>query len=507
MNTEYNPLDSAMDPALEQAMTEIRDDAVDPAVIEAAAARVWANLAAQCHAPLHTCGDFQALIGEFKAGRLPEARALLLKDHLHECVACRRVYEGRVVSMPASIAPRRVNYTARWAVAATVIAAAGLSVWFAVDQYGNHTGRAIVQAVNGTLYEILPTGIQVLAAGQDLPDGVEIRTAKDSNAMLQLKDGSIVELRERSEFSNSQAASDLTIRLGRGSIIVQAAKRSSGHLYVATADCRVAVTGTVFSVTSGVKGSRVSVIQGEVHVSQDSHEKILHPGDQSVTSPNLEPVSVKDDIGWSRNREKLTQQLESLRSGLAQIQMPELRYSSKLLGRLPASTVFFASIPNLAGYLGQTQTVFNQKMSESPELRVWWSSHAANVGPILEKLRAASEYLGEEIVVTGFTGAAGKVQLPVFFAEVKRPGFAEFLKQQHVPAEVAVEERNGLVAFGPRDAVVLAGRRQVAGTAVLVQRSKGDDHGIARLALDVGDLKGMETCHIADLTRQRVRCT
>jgi hypothetical protein len=453
MNTEYNPLDSAMDPALEQAMTEIRDDAVDPAVIEAAAARVWANLAAHCHAPLHTCGDFQALIGEFKAGRLPEARAILVKDHLHECVACRRVYEGRVVSMPAPAAPRRVNYTARWAVAATVVAAAGLSVWFAVDQFGNHTGRAIVQAVNGTLYEILPTGIQVLAVGQDLPDGVEIRTAKDSNAMLQLKDGSIVELRERSEFSNSQAASDLTIRLGRGSIIVQAAKRSSGHLYVATADCRVAVTGTVFSVTSGVKGSRVSVIQGEVHVSQDSNEKILHPGDQSVTSPNLEPVSVKDDIGWSRNREKLTQQLESLRSGLAQIQMPELRYASKLLGRLPASTVFFASIPNLAGYLGQTQNVFNQKMSESPELRAWWSSHAANVGPILEKLRAASEYLGDEIVVTGFTGAQGKTQLPVFFAEVKRPGFAEFLKQQHVPAEVAVEERNGLVAFGPRDAV------------------------------------------------------
>jgi hypothetical protein len=457
MNSEFEPLDST----LEQAMIEIRDDAVDEAVIEAAAARVWANLAAQCHAPLHTCADFQALIPEFKAGHLPQARALLVKDHLHECVACRRVYEGRVVAMPAPAAPRRVNYTARWAVAATVVAAAGLSIWFAVDQYGNRTGRAIVQAVNGTLYEILPTGIQVLAAGQDLPDGVEIRTAKDSDAMLQLKDGSVVELRERSELSSTQTASDLTIRLGRGSIIVQAAKRSAGHLYVATSDCRVAVTGTVFSVTSGVKGSRVSVIQGEVHVSMDSNassEKVLHPGDQSVTSPNLEPVSVKDDIGWSRNREKLTQQLESLRAGLAQIRMPELRYASKLLGRLPASTVFFASIPNLAGYLGQTQSVFNQKMAESPELRAWWSSHATNAGPILEKLRAASEYLGEEIVVTGFTTvgktqADGKVQLPVFFAEVKRPGFGEFLKQQHLPSGVAVEERNGLVAFGPKDAV------------------------------------------------------
>ena len=455
MNTEFEPLDST----LEQAMIEIRDDAVDEAVMEAAAARVWANLAAQCsgvlntNAPLHTCADFQALIPEFKAGHLPQARALLVKDHLHECVACRRVYEGRVFAMPAPAAARRVNYTARWAVAATVVAAAGLSIWFAVDQYGNHTGRAIVQAVNGTLYEILPTVIQVLAAGQDLPDGVEIRTAKDSDAMLQLKDGSVVELRERSEFSNTQTAHDLTIRLGRGSIIVQAAKRSSGHLYVATSDCRVAVTGTVFSVTSGVKGSRVSVIQGEVHVSQEASEKVLHPGDQTVTSANLEPVSVKEDIAWSRNREKLTRQLESLRAGLAQIQLPELRYSSKLLARLPASTMFFASVPNLAGYLGQAQNVFNQKMAESPELRAWWSGHASNVGPILDKLRAASEYMGEEIVITGFAGTDGKPRLPVFFAEVKRPGFSAFLKEQHLPPGIAVEERNGLVAFGPTDAV------------------------------------------------------
>jgi len=61
--------------------------------------------------------------------------------------------------------------------------------------------------------------------------------------------------------------------------------------------------------------------------------------------------------------------------------------------------------------------------------------------------------LGDEIVVTGFTTADGKAHLPVFFAEVKRPGFAEFLRQQHLPAEVTVVERNGLLAFGPMDAI------------------------------------------------------
>jgi ferric-dicitrate binding protein FerR (iron transport regulator) len=450
MNLESNP----MDPALEQAMQEIRNDAVDDAVIEAAASRVWANLSAQAHVPLHNCADFQALIPDFKAGRLPQARAMLVKDHLHECVACRKIYEGRVTVMPVS-APRRTNYTTRWAIAAAVIAAAGLSVWVAVDQYGNHTGHAFVQALNGTLYEITPAGIQVLALNQELPDGVEIRTAKDSDAVLQLKDGSVVELRERSGFSTTQSAKDMTIRLERGSVIVQAAKRSSGHLYVATPDCRVAVTGTLFSVSSGLKGSRVSVIEGEVHVTQDNNgEKILHPGQQAVTSPNLEPVSVKDDISWSRNRDALVKQLENLRAGLSAIPLPQLRYSSKLLGRLPAKTVFFASIPNLADYLGQTQDVFNKKMADSPELRVWFSGHGNRVGMILEKVRAGSEYLGDEIAIFGFNDAEGKMRMPVFLAEVKRDGFSDFLKKEKLP--LTIEQRNGLVAFGPDSTAVAA---------------------------------------------------
>ena len=46
MNSQFEaPEFEAMPPALEQAVTEIRDESIDPAVIEAAAARVWAKLA------------------------------------------------------------------------------------------------------------------------------------------------------------------------------------------------------------------------------------------------------------------------------------------------------------------------------------------------------------------------------------------------------------------------------------------------------------------------------
>jgi FecR protein len=439
-----------MNQELDQAVSDIRNQPVDDAVVEAAAARVWARISAapeaQAMGPLHdhisNCAAFQSLIPDLRAGRLSGPRVTLLQDHLHECVACRRVYEGRVVTLPAARAAKpRINY--RWAAAAVIVAAAGVSIWIAYDQYGGRSGPAIVQSVNGALYEITAAGIQPLLAGQALPDGVEIRTAKDSDAMLLLHDGSMVELRERSGFITTQSARDITIRLSRGSVIVQAAHRSSGHLFVATADCRVAVTGTIFGVSAGAKGSRVSVIQGEVHVDQqDNQEKILHPGNQIVTSPDLEPESVHDDISWSRNRDRYDAQLAALGQAIAQIQLPGLRYSSSLLSRLPADTIFFASIPNLAAYLGEAESVFDQKTAQSPELQQWTESHGKRMAAVIEKLRAASEYLGGEIVIAVLPNSDG----PVFLSEIKREGFAEFLKQSGLPA--VEEERNGLVEFG-----------------------------------------------------------
>ncbi len=434
-----------MDPALERAVSEIREEAIPDEVVEAAAARVWARLSAERPAEhIRSCADFQSLIPEFRAGRLPEARALLLQDHLHECVACRRVFEGRVVAMPAAVPrpERREAHRMRWAVAAGIVLAGGLVVWFSVIQSGPHAGRALVQTVNGTLYAVSPAGVRVIHAGSDLPDGVEIRTARDSMATLRLRDGSIVEMRDRSGLFTSEAADGVTVHLERGGVIVQAAKRRAGHFYVATADCRVAVTGTVFGVSSGVKGSRVSVLEGEVRVSHDNREKVLHPGDQTSTNDSLDPVSLTEDLGWSHNA-ALLRELAKLRGNLERIPMPKLRYSSRLLGLLPASTTFFASIPNLADYLGQAQSVFQRQAEQSAELREWLAGPGKAVEPVLEKLRAANEYLGDEIVVFG----TAENRAPVFMAEVKRDGLAGFLKQQRLP--LAYATRRGLALFSP----------------------------------------------------------
>jgi hypothetical protein len=454
------PENSFQDPALEQALSEIRDEVVDPAVVEAAGNRVWARLtetAGQLSGePIRGCAGFQALLADYRAGRLPQARAMLVEDHLHACVACRHIYEGRVVTMPAArpaARPAGRSYAVRWAAAAVVLIAAGAVVWTLMERSGAPGGRARVEAVSGVLYQVAADGtLHPLAPGQNLPEGVEIRTAKDSDALLRLADGSSVELRERSSLFTTASANDLTIRLGRGSVMVEAAKRRKGHLFVDTGDCRVAVTGTIFGVSAGVKGSRVSVVEGEVHVALGSSDKVLHRGDQTVTGAGMDPETVRDDIAWSRNRDRYFALLADLRASLERIHLPELRYQSDLLNRLPASTALYASIPNLGDYLSQAQAALNRKIAESPELAPFWSERGGKMQPVVETLRAASSYLGGEIAVVVLAAADGKPQAPVFVSELKRDGFAEFLKQQGVP--LTVEVRHGLVAFGPDRAAV-----------------------------------------------------
>ena len=175
--------------------------------------------------------------------------------------------------------------------------------------------------------------------------------------------------------------------------------RRKGHLYVDTADCRVAVTGTLFGVTAGVKGSRISVVQGEVHVTQDNQEKILHAGDQTVTGASVEPESVGDEIAWSRNRDRSAAAVGRLRTPAADPPAGAALFQQPAGPLARRHGVLCCSIPNLAQYLAEAQSVLRQKMAGKPAI-------ARAGGPArpphrrrLEKLRAGSEYLGDEIDV------------------------------------------------------------------------------------------------------------
>ncbi len=422
------PQDPSLDPLLEQAIAEIRDEPIDPAVIEAAAGRVHARLAQ--HSTLHNCADFQALIPDYRAGKLSPARALLLKDHTHECVACYKAMaatpSGTKHQPPATSHQPRYF---RWAIAAALVAGAGLALLTLRPAY---TGpEAVIESADGLIYRVSDTGTAPLVRGAAVPAGADIRTARDSHAILRLRDGSHVEMRERSGLSVSERGRDMTIGLDRGAIIVQAAKRHSGHLYVSTRDCRVAVTGTVFSVNSGLKGSRVTVIEGTVLVAQDRHESVLHAGDQRSTSSAMGATPVPLEISWSQNAPAYIAMLNAvtaLNVKLDQDHFPALRYASTLLTLAPAGTVVYASIPNLSQALTEVQQVFVPKIQQNATLTQWWQQN--HLDQVIADMSAMSSYLGNEMVVAASLDSSGHPGQPVIMAELTQSGFEAFAQAE-----------------------------------------------------------------------------
>jgi hypothetical protein len=431
MNTEPNGPERDLD----EAIASIRDEAIDAGTVKQAGERVWARLAAAPAGAVHSCAEFEALLPDWRAGRLEAARALLVEDHVHTCPHCRKLASG--AKAPVVLRPRPATAAVwKWALAATVLVAATASVWMAMDRFGVPSGpRATVAALDGTLYR----GAQAVAVGAPIAEMDDVRTARGSGAVIRLRDGSLVEMRERTQLALAERSSGLTIRLAAGSVIVQAAKQHSRHLYVATGDCRVSVTGTIFSVSHGIKGSRVSVVEGEVRVEQGRDTKVLHPGDQTVTSAWLMPVSLREDLSWSRNADQyiaVLTELAKLREKLEALPGPGLRYSTRLADLAPQGTIFYAAVPNLGSTLNEANRIFHEQLQQSEPLRQWWAEKMEAAGgeakfeEMMTRVEAFSAYLGPEVAVAVAPGPAGSGGAPVVMAEVTRSGLHDFIAQQ-----------------------------------------------------------------------------
>jgi hypothetical protein len=227
----------------------------------------------------------------------------------------------------------------------------------------------------------------------------------------------------------------MTVTLDSGAVIVQAAKRDSGHLYVKTPDCRVAVTGTVFSVNTGIKGSRVAVLQGTVHVMHGGVDTLIQAGDQVATSDSLGTAPMAQQIAWSHDLNKylpLLAQFSTLQNRINQIPFPSPRYSSDLLQRVPVGTLLYISIPNLGDFLSEANGIFHDQLKQSPALQQWWASgdqnKTAELDSLVAKLHQMSQYLGGEIVIVG-VNQSGNPGFAVI-ADVKQSGLDDFLRKQ-----------------------------------------------------------------------------
>jgi hypothetical protein len=286
----------------------------------------------------------------------------------------------------------------------------------------------MLRVLSGTVVGVGGQQAQAFGAGADVPYGEQVVTPHGQTAMVRLADGSTVELRERTRFSVVRRRGGTTLQLEGGDVIVEAAKQASGRrLWVATPDCTVAVVGTVFAVDAGTRGSRVSVYEGTVHVSQTGRpERLLKPGSQAATSARVKPVSLQDEVSWSGRREQhlaLLAGVAMLQQEMAALPPAEKRYTSPFLDRLPAGTVLYAAMPNLSGNLGQAIDRVRDRLAEDPRLAamIGQSEDVARLGSFLQHLAGLGNELGEEIAAAGWLGADGDMVGPVALAPVDDP--------------------------------------------------------------------------------------
>jgi hypothetical protein len=441
---------------LEQMISELRGEQPDAKTLSASAERVWQRLqtgegeevATRALQPIRGCADIRSLLPAFHQQELPPARALIVEDHLRECVSCRSYAYGRGVDGATSVSWRMEPGSrgfqwsfVRLSFAAATVALLVALVWTGHNWYfaGPPGNRARIDSIEGQAYRIGPAGERALKRGDEVGEGEFIRTAANSHAKVRLFDGSEVEMNQRAELAVSASRRDTTILLDQGSIIVQAVKRHTGHLYVSARDCTVAVTGTVFSVNSGTKGSRVAVIEGEVHVKHAGLESILHSGDEVATTQSVGLVPIREEIGWSSDLDHelaLLAEFSKLRTKLEEIQTPGPRYESKILPLLSADTVLYIGIPNLGDALQQANQIFQQQLSQSKVLQDWWNkSGNSNQHPtpqeLIDQIQAISQYLGDEVVITARGSSASHEHGPVLLAEVPQLGLKDYL-QNHL---------------------------------------------------------------------------
>src|SRR4029079_16455845 len=129
---------------LDKVTAEIRNTPVDPDAESAAAGRVWARVSAaageaKLQSPavvaadrIEGCNDFQSLIPAYISGNLSEARSLLLVDHTHECIPCRKAMKEARVRRAGTQTPAKANRSTlrpvilRWGIAAALVIGFGL---------------------------------------------------------------------------------------------------------------------------------------------------------------------------------------------------------------------------------------------------------------------------------------------------------------------------------------------------------------------------------------------
>ena len=165
------------------------------------------------------------------------------------------------------------------------------------------------------------------------------------------------------------------------------------------------------------------------------------------SSVPLSPESVNKYPGLLPEFSRLIDRLQH------DVTFPPERTDSRLLPLLPSSTIAYMGLPNYGGVARQALTIFQQELNSSPDLRAWWADsgmakHDSEIEDAIDRFSKVSEYVGDEIVVSGELNGREQPDL-LIVAEVRKPGLKPLLQNVVVP--LADKSKPGARILDPQE--------------------------------------------------------
>ena len=419
--------------------------------------------------------NYSALVAPYLDGELTDGQRILFEEELHRVAALRREVNrerARREAPAIDLEPPKRPWLKL--AAAAVVGVLGIAL---AIQLGprlpsfDQSDIARVDAIEGTIFEVTDTGLVALAPDRWIDGGTQLRTAADSVAFIELDDGSIVEIDERSQLALVRHYGGNRVNVDRGRIIVEASERDSGALNVATEDVLVTVKGTIFGVAHGAKGSRVAVVEGEVEVNHAGVHHNLMSG-QHLGTRLLAANDVRSDIEWSQDAERyvgMLDELADLQDEINAIVRTPARYQSRLIELVPADTVIYVGVPNASAKITEAYDLIRERLATSERFAELWrraenEGELEHVDELMGWLRDISEHIGDETVlalVYDETAVETDGFVPVVLSEVAQAGLGETL-QATIDAIVAKHGDGGEIEIAIIDSPAAARDGQVS---------------------------------------------
>lgn len=227
-----------------------------------------------------------------------------------------------------------------------------------------------------------------------------------------------------------------------------------------------------------------------------SGTKHASPSTASSTTTSKPSTHKSDDMAWLQEALKdpeFMKAVEHLSQRLTtELQYPGPRTQSRILPRLSDSTGFYAAFPNYGQTLHQAQQIFQDELRNSPTLQDFIRKNKLEkdepkLEEALQKLYEVSEYLGDEVVLTG--SFKGSEPSGVMIAEVRKPGLKEFLETAKEPLRVLDRQQLASATDQPGQGPIVVVRQDVVvvgfNTAILRKYDGQLDGGPGTFAASV----------------------